>query len=297
MNFFDIVIRSFISTTLLFVVFLVVSCKSEVEEPQLNSEYITEVFEYVYAPGQHAKLAKPSDTQFFIGNPASHSGWVYLGGFGGYIVAGFDHDVQNIEGVDFEVFSLKGAMPEPAVVYVMQDRNGDGLPNEDWYELKGNQFENSKRNFRVTYYKATSESSNIIWLDSDGNRGELISGFNGKYSSVWWWTATLTDSITFTGTRLPDSYDNQSVGENELWTVPNNRFTWGYAENNFGTDYNALSGSNRLDISNAVDSLGNAVHLPSIRFIKVQTAVFQQAGWTNEVSSELRGARELKNGE
>jgi hypothetical protein len=84
------------------------------------------------------------------------------------------------------------------------------------------------------------------------------------------------------------------VGETEMWAVPNDRFVWGYAENNFGTDYNNTSGSNRLDISNAVDSVGNSVSLPTIRFIKVQTAVFQQAGWTNEVSSELRGAKELK---
>ncbi len=294
---FDITTHRFFYVTLFLALLSFVSCKSEVEEPEVDSEYITDVFEYMYAPGQHAKLAKPSDVQFFIGNPANHSGWVYLGGFGGYIVAGFDHDILNGEGADFEVFSLKGTMPEPAVVYVMQDINGDGLPNEDWYELKGNQFENSKRNYWVRYYKAISETANITWFDSDGNRGELISGFNGKHSAAWWWTANTTDSITLSGTRLPDSYDNQSVGENELWIVPNNRFTWGYAENNFGTDYNSSSGSNRLDISNAVDSVGNSVSLPTIRFIRVQTAVFQQAGWTNEVSSELRGARELKNGE
>jgi hypothetical protein len=168
MFFPDSIIHRFFSVLVFLTAFSHVSCK--VEEPEVNSEFITEVFEYVYAPGQHAGLAKPTDIQFFIGNPANHTGWVYLGGFGGYIVAGFDHDILNGEGPDFEVFSLKGAMPEPAVVYVMQDTNGDGLPNEDWYELKGNQFENSKRNYWVRYYKATSETANITWLDSEGNR-------------------------------------------------------------------------------------------------------------------------------
>jgi len=36
------------------------------------------------------------------------------------------------------------------------------------------------------------------------------------------------------------------------------------------------------------------VNLPHIRFIKIQTAVFQQAGWLNEVSTEVRGAKDLR---
>jgi len=43
-----------------------------------------------------------------------------------------------------------------------------------------------------------------------------------------------------------------------------------------------------------VDAAGNAVNLTDIRFIKIQTAVFQQAGWTNEVSAEIKGAKELR---
>ncbi len=259
-----------------------------------DSEYITEVFEYVYAPGQHAKLAKKTDVQYFIGNPEKHQGWLYLGGFGGYITAGFDHNVMNREGADFEVFMLKGSAPEPAVVYVMQDINGDGKPNETWYELKGNQFDNSKRNFWLRYYKATSDSANISWRDSEGKRGELISGFGSNYSSGWWWNETKQDSISFYGTKLPDLYDNNVQNGTQNWTVANDRFTWGYAENNLGTDYDAVLGTNKLDISNAVNVDGSSVNLPNIRFIKVQTAVFQQAGWLNEISAEVRGAKEIK---
>lgn len=259
-----------------------------------NSNFIHKVFEYVYAPGQHAMLAKSTDVEYFIGDPALHSHWIYLGGFGGYIIAGFEHDVVNKEGFDFEIYALKGAMPEPAIVYVMTDENNDGLPNERWYELKGNQFDNSQRNYWVRYYKAVNDSSNINWRDSNGKVGELFSGYGSIHTSLWWWSETKTDSITFYGTRLPDSYENQSTTSGQFWTVPNEKFTWGYAENNYGTDYSQLTGANCLDISNAVDSLGNHIDLLSIRFIKVQTAVFQQAGWTNEVSAELRGAKEIK---
>ncbi|MFA6580549.1 MAG: hypothetical protein WCS79_01965 [Paludibacter sp.] len=273
------------------IMFSVVSCKGH--EPKASSAYITEVFEYVYAPGQHAGLTKPTDVSDFIGEPTSDKSWLYLGGFGGYVVAGFDHPVLNGEGADFGIYNY-GNSPEPAVVYVMPDTNGDGKPNDTWYELKGNQFENSKRNYWVRYYKALSDSANITWKDSKGNIGELISGFGATNSAAWWWPFTTVDSITFKGTRLPDAYDNDSINGNQYWTVPHDRFTWGYAENCYGTDYDTKMGANKLDISNAVDSLGNAVNLQSIRFIKVQTAVLQQAGWTNEVSAEIRGAKDLR---
>lgn len=272
--------------------FLFVSCKEN--EPNSSSDYISEVFEYVYAPGQHAKEANETDKLNFIGEPSTEKGWLYLGGFGGYVVAGFNHDVKNGEGADFEVYALQGASPEPAVVYVMQDVDADGKPNETWYELKGNQFDNTKRNYWLRYYKALAETNNITWKDSDGKTGELISGYGKNSSAEWWWPQTTTDSITFRGSRLPDSYDNSSSGGVQLWTVPAGRFTWGYAENIKGFDFDSAVGSNKLDIANAVDSLGNAVNLSTIRFIKVQTAVFQQAGWMNEVSSEVRGAKDLR---
>lgn len=272
---------------------ITISCRHA--DINMNSEYISKVFEYVYAPGQHANMAKKSDVQFFIGNPDNHQGWLYLGGFGGYVTAGFDHNVENKDGADFEVYMLTGNSPEPAVVYVMQDKNGDGKPNEIWYELKGNQFENSNHNYWLSYYKPASDSANITWLDSDGKSGELISGFGSEYSATWWWNETKKDSTKFYGTRLPDLFEIILQNGNQIWTVDKNKFLWGYAENNLGTDCNTASSSNELDISNAVDSNGNSANLSDIRFIKIQTAIFQQAGWLNEVSAEVRGAKELKN--
>lgn len=279
-----------------FFVFLTffLSCKETVEPQNDESLYISEVFRYVYAPGQHAQLVLPSDSTFFTGNPDDDSRFVYLGGFGGYIVAGFNHNIVNHAGVDFEVILMKSSTPEPAVVYVMPDINGDGKPNETWYELKGSQFENSKRNYWLRYYKATSASENTTWLDSEGTRGELKSGYGATNSSGWWWPGTVGDSITFYGTRLPDSYENTGTATTQLWTVSAGKYAWGYAENNSGTDYDNDKGSNKLDVSNAVDESGNPVSLANIRFLKIQTAVFQQAGWLNEVSSELRGAKEIK---
>jgi hypothetical protein len=282
---------NYISLSGLFLVFscLLFSCK--INEPDTQSAYISNVFEYIYAPGQHALIAKSSDISNFIGEPMSDKGWLYLGGFGGFVVAGFDHNVINGNGVDFEVYALAGASPEPAVVYVMEDTNNDGKPNEIWYELKGNQFENSKRDYWLRYYKASSASSNIRWKDAEGNQGELIA-YNNT-SATWWWPSSSSDSITLYGTRLPDSYENHPVNEVNHWTVSTDLFKLGYAENLYGTDYDSERGANQLDITNAIDEQGKSVNLSSIRFIKIQTGVFQQAGWLNEVSSEVRGAKDL----
>ncbi len=266
------------------------SCKQEIVDENVNSNYISEVFEYVYAPGQHAKLAKLADVNNFKGDPTDKKAWLYLGGFGGYVIAGFSNNVSNLPSFDFEIYGY-GNSPEPAVVFVMEDENADGKPNEKWYELKGNQFQHSKRNYWIRYYKAKDLNSNILWKDSEGVQGELICGYGASNSANWWWDETKSDSITFKGIRLPDAYENNPEDGVQYWLVPTERFTSGYAENPYGIDYDGTKRSNKLDISNAVDSLGNSVNLTKIRFIKIQSSILQQAGWTNEVSSELRGAK------
>jgi len=285
---------------IIFILTILFSCKETTPDETISDEsaYISEVFEYVYAPGQHSKKAFPSDINNIVGKPSIDK-FIYLGGFGGYVVAGFNHNITNGIGFDFEVFALAGASPEPAVVYVMSDDNGDGKPNETWYELKGNQFENSSRNYWVKYYKADTtkivpEKRNITWIDSQNNTGELICGYGAINSSDWWWPSTTTDSIVLSGTRLPNAYDNNSTDQAVLWTVPRGRFTEGYAENMHGIDFDNELVGNKLDISNAVNNKGNAVNITAIRFLKIQTGVFQQAGWTNEVSSEIRGAMDLR---
>jgi hypothetical protein len=51
--------------------------------------------------------------------------------------------------------------------------------------------------------------------------------------------------------------------------------------------------ANLFDISDAVDSAGNHLNLAGIRFIQIQSGVFQVAGWLNEISTEVSGAADL----
>ena len=65
---------------------------------------------------------------------ASLRGMVSLGGFGGYIVVGFDHSIQASGGYGGYDFSITGnqfsGSSEPGVVWVMPDENGNGEPDD-----------------------------------------------------------------------------------------------------------------------------------------------------------------------
>ncbi len=272
----------------------------EIKTPDKDSIiWLSEVFKYVYAPGQHALLAKSEQTKHILGDPSKHSNWLYLGGFGGFVIAGFSEDIPNKEGYDFEIYGY-GIAPEPAIVYVMPDLNGDELPNDTcWFELKGSEFEHTTRDYSLTYYKPSSAEENISWKDNQGNTGEILAGFknhaDAKHNTTfnWWWPETLTDSINFIGSKLPDAYIYSNDNGSSNWHVPKGRFSWGYAENIGAEDYDKQRYANKFDISNAVDKDGNSVYLENIRFIKIQTAVFQQAGQLNEISAEIRGAAKI----
>ena len=144
------------------------------------------VFEYTPAPGQFINETK---TGGFTGNektPETASAYaeqrmksgtfVSLGGFGGYIIVGFDHSIDNTGDYDFGIIgnSFKGSS-EPGVVWVMQDENGNGKPDDTWYELKGSETgkESTIQNYSVTYYRPSEPQQPVKWTDSEGNSGEV----------------------------------------------------------------------------------------------------------------------------
>lgn len=267
-----------------------------------DTPYITAVYEFVYGPGQHAGNEQLRDgdqrsADSFIG---SSSGHVLLGGWGGYIVAGFGSDIPNIpDQYDFAVFTQPGTHDEPAVVYVMADHNGSGNPDGTWYALRGSESDQAgyDADYRVTYHRPPDEHSNIAWSDNRGNSGELLPGYpEGATSADWWWSGYGdAREITLSGVLLPP---NMYAGDG-IWKASVKTHTWGYAENYEAADLYAVPfgertrSANAFDIGNAVDAAGSPVELEHIRFIKLQTGVFQIAGWLNEVSSEVSGAVNL----
>ena len=222
---------------------------------------------------------------------ASLRGMVSLGGFGGYIVVGFDHSIQASGGYGGYDFSITGnqfsGSSEPGVVWVMPDENGNGEPDDGpWYELRGAYSDSSVRSYSVTYYRPDREDTAVRWRDSEGHEGEIarVSSHPQSYYPKW----MTEESYTLSGTLLPD----------RSGTLENGRFTtgdygWGYADN-WGEDMlEAPKQKNFFRISDAVDAAGEAAGLDYIDFVKVQTGVNIQGGaGIGELSTEVSRFRD-----
>lgn len=264
----------------------------------------SKVFEYTPAPGQFigdtrtggfsGNESTAADAAAYAEERLSKDAYVSLGGFGGYIVVGFDHSIDNHHGYDIAIKgnSFSGSS-EPGIVWVMQDENGDGEPNDTWYELRGSEIgrKTMHRNYSVTYYRPDSPEQPVKWTDSEGGSGE-IDYLKAYHQQPYYYPAWITaDSYTLTGTRL-EARNYDKSGKGTMWVQP--EYDWGYADN-FSpkdriTDSSGKSTAiNRFRIADAIDDQGKTVDLKYIDFVKVQTAVNAKSGWLGELSTEVLG--------
>lgn len=273
------------------------------------SRYATEVFEYIPAPGQYINDTRTGGMTFNIDTPEEAAAWarerlekklfISLGAFGGYITVGFDHEVINSQDdFDFAVFgnaflNSTGGSSEPGTVWVMEDTNANGLPDDVWYELRGSEYDNPStiHDYSVTYFRPSGPGQPVEWRDNLGDTGSIsyLKAFHNQdyYYPKW----IKEDSYTLTGTRLAPR--TQCDPETGFWV--NNPFPGGYADN-MGDDCTYLDDmpqANRFRISDAVDADGNPISIRSISFVKVQTAVLAQSGSLGELSTEVLGFYDL----
>ena len=259
----------------------------------------SKVFEYTPAPGQFigdgkagfsGKELTAADAVSYAEKRMAEGKFLSLGGFGGYVVVGFDHSIDNSVGYDIAIGgnSFKGSS-EPGVVWVMQDENGDGEPNDTWYELRGSESGSATtlHNYSITYYRPTAAGQPVKWSDNEGKEGEIdyLAAYHKQESYYPQWIKE--DSYTLSGTCLAArNYD--SSGNGTMWVQP--AYDWGYADN-FSDEDHTLEGGNMnlFDIANAIDSEGKAKELKYIDFVKVQTAVNAKSGWLGEISTEITG--------
>ncbi len=266
----------------------------------------TVVFEFTPAPGQFINETKtggfdgtqttPEAAVEYATQRMKNETFVSLGGFGGYIVVGFDHSIDNTGGYDFGVKgnSFDGSS-EPGIVWVMQDENGNGLPDETWYELAGSETGKPEtiQNYAVTYYRPSEPKKPVQWTDSEGNSGEIDYLWQYHKQDYYYPAWIMGDSYTLTGTRLKERNYDQS-GKGTYWVQE--EYDWGYTDNFSPIDrlteddnYNASVNANYFKISNAIDVEGNPVDLKYIDFIKVQTGCNTKSGWLGENSTEVFG--------
>lgn len=293
------------------------------QEDVAYSRYISDVYEYCPAPGQFINLLpeyKEGDTEESMRKKVlecisdKNDVLISLGGFGGYVTFGFDHTVINVPGkMDFKILGNSfyaatnpnpnapesGGSAEPGIVMVSIDKNGNGLPDDEWYELAGSEYHKPEtlKNYSLTYHKTPdnhiatpkpqtpiTDTTYILWDANDGTTGyiEKNSYHRQEYFPKW----LNTDKLTFSGTRLaPNAIDESGVGNYYVLYA----YDWGYADNH----PNEVNDKSCFNIDWAVDKYGNHVQLDGIDFIRVYTGVNQSCGWLGETSTEICRAEDL----
>jgi hypothetical protein len=288
------------------------------KEAGTYSKYIANVLDFRPAIGQFTNEIP----QYVAGNTeanlissakkalvGSNTSMVSLGGFGGYVVLGFDHTIPNMNGRDFKVLGnafwgseaneARSGSCEAGIIVVAYDKNKNGKPDDDeWYEIAGSEYFKSTtlKNYSITYMKPDPNKQAVTgeefwqmdkeyvkWQDNLGNTGYKSKNAFHEQSYYPLWIAEA--SYTLKGTRIQDNFYDQS-GTGNYWVGKS--FDFGYADNAPNNDE-----ASNIDISWAVDKNGNYVKLPGIDFIKIYTAINQEAGWLGEVSTEVAGAYDL----
>lgn len=248
------------------------------------SPYISRVYEYLPAMGQFVNvmpLYEDGDDAESMCRKCEKAiadnagGTISLGGWGGYVTFGFDHAVENKEGMDIQIlgnaFYQSGSetygSSEPGIVLVSRDDNHNGLPDDKWYELKGSLYDdpNTVHSFTRTYTRAGDTLQNAFHKQ--------------PYYPQW----IDAEQITFTGAKLPSQ--TETVNTQLVQRI----LEYGYVDNKPNKDIEGTS----FDISWAVDANGHPVHLPNVDFIRVYTAVDEVLPMTGELSTEIAGAIDL----
>ena len=259
--------------------------------------------DYVPAPGQHINIATIGTPQAAQKMTEDFRNLVSLGSFGGSIILKFDkpciNHPDNPYGIDFTIFgNAFSGSAEPGVVWVMKDENGNGLPDDTWYEIAGSShfFSGTKRNYTVTYFKTPLRD--VLWRDNEGKKGRIVANeFNLQeyYPAPEYFPSYPQDSVSFSGTLLESHYLSTHSQELKL-AAP----AFGYADSHSRVQGIDLSlpdnpyspeiegaGGDPVDISWATDSLGNYIDLDSIDFVKIVSASLTDAGWLGEISTDV----------
>lgn len=241
-----------------------------------STPYITKVYDFLPGMGQFVNIYpkyETGDTKADIIKKVdsaicnNNQGLISLGGWGGYVVFGFDHMVENIPGeYDFIVLgnAFEGSS-EPGIVMVSYDKNDNGEPDDEWFELAGSEFGN----------KST-------WFNVDSTyRREADTIHNPFHKQPYYPQWLEEDEYTLHGNILP-----KNATYTTMWLL--HPFNYGYADNYPNDDERA-----KLKIDWAVDSKGNSVNLPGIHFVKVYNGEDQMCGDIGETSTEVTGATDL----
>lgn len=256
--------------------------------PEMNK-----VYEFVPAPGQFVNTLpewEEGDNAEAMCSKALDlmrgGAFVSLGSYGGYVTVGFETTIVNVDGkrdIYIQGNTFNGAA-EPGVVMVSYDINGNGLPDDEWFEIAGSEYKNSVLNYEITYRRPGSSDGDIEWTDNQGGSGKVL---KNQFHSQPYWPQWLSDeeTLSFRGTRLPDNATNQGTDDAPYYVLE--AFEYGYADNQPNLASGEHNDAAKIDIDWAVDANGNPVKMPGVDFVRIYTGVNQYNGWIGECSTEV----------
>ena len=256
---------------------------------------VNRVYEYIPAPGHQVNgyiitgEAYPKDCthEQACDSVLAHFSrkWsVSLGAQGGYLIAGFDHSVSNGGSYDICVkgnpFSYQS---EPGIIWVSQDDNGDGKPNDQWFELEGSEYftENETREYAITYFKPEKPKSAVGWRDNNNDTGYVPYLSYWNPSPYYWQPWVEGTKRTYFGSRLRD----RSTYQNGISDIP--PYDWGYVDNLNDVIDGPAGRMGYYRISNARTWDGKPANLQYIDFIKIQTGQTGSTPNLGDISTEV----------
>lgn len=261
------------------------------------------VVAYLPAPGQFVNTlpaATAEDDSVSMASAADAAlqkgSMLHLGGFGGYVIAKFPSPISNavVDDYDFRIFgNAYDGNAEPGVVWVSADDNQNGLPDDTWYELYGSEADRSTRPYSITYYRPSAADDAatgavdryIRWRASDDTEGFIPKNTFHKQSYYPLWIDA--DSITYTGTLLPDNAFDKN-GDGSYWVL--NAYDYGYADNKPNKDLDGCSF--KIEWAHTAD--GTPANLDRIDFVKVQGGINKINGQIGECSTEITGIESIR---
>ena len=262
------------------------------------------VLDYSPAPGQFVNelpLYEPGDTpqsmRLKAEDALNNGRLITLGAFGGSVTLRLSEPItQSHDGSpEFRVLgnaflnTAETAVDpvgscEPGIVMVMADVNANGLPDDTWYVLAGDHFDEAVKS-RVTYIDNSAASDDrqfVRWYDQSGNSGWLsrnVTHHNHAFFPMWHDSGQCVSE----GYRLPDNgHYNEQTNTYDLAVYGGYADAW---PNNSMRSALSLSSARTLD--------GAMAKVARVDFVRIYTGVLQCNGPMGECSTEIAGIQRL----
>jgi len=285
-----------------------------------GSPFAATVLEFAPAPGQFVNHPAFNDPRRALGPPAgggtsapNNNSVVSLGGFGGYLVLGFDHtvvdDPLNPFGMDAIVFgnaywvagNPNRHWAECATIEISLDLNENSLADDAWYLIPGSHITNPSSQLMAQQWDDDIEDDRLppddeTWIPAGDSGAWETEAF--ALPVALFGSPVLTNPIAATGREGIYGYadysptlilgdvngdnivDDATISPEAFYAFPDDPYTVGMTVGSGGGD--------AFDIAWAIDPItGGAAQLHGFDFIRLTSAVDSVSPLLGEKSAEI----------